>query len=183
MKDKQRGFSLIEVMVSLVILVVGLIGIFNLHIVAKRGSFESYQQTLASYYAVDMINRMRLNRTQIAGYAGSYAGSLTAPAKSCDLAVGGNAVCTNNETRLWDLFQWEQSMNGAGEIRGELTTGGLDAPTACIQVSGTGDVLVVVTWRGLRPLSDGAANANSFVKSCGTTSKRRRIYSINTVII
>ncbi|WP_372943456.1 prepilin-type N-terminal cleavage/methylation domain-containing protein, partial [Shewanella sp.] len=33
MSSKRNGFSLIEVMVSLVILVIGLIGIFNLHIV------------------------------------------------------------------------------------------------------------------------------------------------------
>jgi len=65
----QRGFSLIEVLVALVILVIGLIGIFNLHIVAKRGSFESFQQTQASYYANDIINRMKLNRTQLASYA------------------------------------------------------------------------------------------------------------------
>lgn len=180
---KKEGFSLIEVMVSLVILVIGIIGIFNLHIVAKRGSFESYQQTLASYYAIDMMNRMKLNRTQLASYAGVYAGSMTAPSKSCDLIVVGNTVCTNIEIRLWDLFQWEQSMNGAGEVRGSLSTGGLDTPTACIQVSGSGDVQIVMTWRGIRGLSDGATNANSFVKSCGTSSKRRRIYSLNTVII
>ena len=67
-KDFQRGFSLIEVLVALVILVIGLIGIFNLHIVAKRGSFESFQQTQASYYANDIINRMKLNRTQLGNY-------------------------------------------------------------------------------------------------------------------
>ncbi|WP_428613604.1 type IV pilus modification PilV family protein, partial [Shewanella sp.] len=51
MVKRGKGFSLIEVMVSLVILVIGLIGIFNLHVVSKRGSFESFQQTQASYYA------------------------------------------------------------------------------------------------------------------------------------
>ncbi|MBB1383393.1 prepilin-type N-terminal cleavage/methylation domain-containing protein, partial [Shewanella sp. SR41-2] len=37
MPCKRNGFSLIEVMVSLVILVIGLIGIFNLHIMSKQG--------------------------------------------------------------------------------------------------------------------------------------------------
>lgn len=74
-------------------------------------------------------------------------------------------------------------MNGAGETKGTRSIGGLDAPTACIQISGTGDVLVVMTWRGIRAVSDGAASAGDFVKSCGTANKRRRAYSVNTVII
>lgn len=183
MGNKTEGFSLVEVLVSLVILVIGLIGIFNLHLVAKRGSFESFQQTQASYYAIDIINRMKLNRSQLASYAGTYTGNLSAPEKSCDVAVGGNVICTNIETRAWDLFQWEQSMNGADETKGTRSIGGLDTPTACIQVSGTGDVIVVMTWRGIRTVSDGAANAEAFVKYCGTANKRRRAYSINTVII
>ncbi|BAJ00977.1 conserved hypothetical protein [Shewanella violacea DSS12] len=188
MNNKTKGFSLIEVLVSLVILVIGLIGIFNLHLVAKRGSFESFQQTLASYYAIDIINRMKLNRSQLASYAGTYAGTLPEPSKSCDVAlmVGGGSggiICSNVETRAWDLYGWEQSMNGAGETKGTRSIGGLDTPTACIQVSGSGDVLVVMTWRGIRAVSDGASNADAFVKSCGTANKRRRAYSINTVII
>ncbi|MPY20990.1 type IV pilus modification protein PilV [Shewanella psychropiezotolerans] len=188
MNHKSNGFSLVEVLVSLVILVIGLIGIFNLHLVAKRGSFESFQQTQASYYAIDIINRMKLNRSQLVGYAGTYAGNLSEPSQSCDVALnvgGGNAgiTCTNVQTRAWDLYGWEQSMNGVGETKGTRSIGGLDTPTACIQVSGTGDVLVVMTWRGIRAVSDGAANAADFVKSCGTANKRRRAYSISTVII
>jgi type IV pilus assembly protein PilV len=46
------------------------------------------------------------------------------------------------------------------------------------------NVLVVITWRGIRKTSDGAAtNANTFVKGCGTSTDRRRVLAINTVII
>lgn len=83
MKKYGKGFSLIEVMVALIILVIGLIGIFNLHIVSKRGSFESFQQTQASYYANDIINRMKLNPTQIANYAGTYSGTPSSVSKQC----------------------------------------------------------------------------------------------------
>ncbi|WP_076407821.1 type IV pilus modification protein PilV [Shewanella sp. UCD-KL12] len=183
MNSRQNGFSLIEVLVSLVILVIGLIGVFNLHIVAKRGSFESFQQTQASFFAIDIINRMKLNRGQLAGYAGTYAGNLSLPSQSCDVSIGGNAICTSTETLQWDLYNWEQLLNGAGETKATRSIGGLDTPTACIQVSGAGDVVVAITWRGIREVSDGAAGADEFVKSCGTSNKRRRAYSINTVII
>ncbi len=185
MLSGNRGFSLIEVMVAFVILVVGLVGVFNLHIISKRGSFESFQQTQASYFTNDIINRMKLNRTQLSNYAGTYTGGLSKPSKSCDVVAGGAAVvCTNSETRVWDLYQWGQLFIGASERVNGRNVGGLDTPTACIKVENTGTVLVVITWRGIREVSDGTNNAtDAFIKSCGTSSNRRRAYSINTVII
>lgn len=182
MKNNGEGFSLIEVMVSLVILVIGLVGIFNLHVVAKRGSFESFQQTQASYYANDIINRMKLNRGQLIGYDGTFSGSRVKPAKSCDVAVAGNAICTNVETLAWDLYQWEQSFTGASEQVNGRKVGGLDTPTACIDINGTA-VTVVMTWKGISETSDGAAKQSSFVQGCGDSSKRRRVYVVDTVII
>lgn len=186
MPSKSKGFSLIEVMVSLVILLIGLIGIFNLHIVAKKGSFESFQQTQATYFAHDIISRMRLNISQLATYGGTYTGSSIASAKSCDVAVGVVDLCSTVETRAWDLFQWERALAGENEMSGGVggtKVGGLDTPTACIEVNGM-NVLVVITWKGIRKTSDGAAtNANTFVKGCGSSTDRRRVLAINTVII
>ncbi|WOT04291.1 type IV pilus modification protein PilV [Shewanella youngdeokensis] len=172
MKNQQQGLSLIELMVSLVILVVGLIGIFNLHLVAKRGSFESFQQTQASYLINDIVNRMRLNRSLLASYSGTYTGTLTQP-KSCDVAVGANVTCSANETLAWDLYQWESRFTE------------LDDATACVLATANGNVEVVMSWRGIRELSDGGAatGKSSLAKGCGTANKRRRIYSLQTVII
>ncbi|MCR4536074.1 type IV pilus modification protein PilV [Shewanella xiamenensis] len=175
----QRGFSLIEVLVALVILVIGLIGIFNLHIVAKRGSFESFQQTQASYYANDIINRMKLNRTQLANYSGEYTGTLAKPAKECDVAVGAVSLCTPAETEAWDLYQWEQSFMGAAEIVDGQNVGGLDTPTACIAIDGT-TVTVAVAWRGIREGAGTTYTGNECGEDLGT---RRRLFVVSTVII
>lgn len=179
LNTSSKGASLIEVMVALVILVIGLIGIFNLHIVAKRGSFESFQQTQASYYASDIINRMRLNRSELASYAGTYSGLIAKPSKSCDVKVGAVVLCSPTETRLWDLYQWEQSLMGAAEVVGTQNVGGLDTPTACITLKGE-TVAVVVAWRGIQ-----AGSGTNYVNSdCGKTlGDRRRALSLTTVII
>ncbi|MEZ9235372.1 MULTISPECIES: type IV pilus modification protein PilV [Shewanella] len=182
MSAKRNGFSLIEVLVSLVILTVGLIGIFNLHIVSKRGSFESFQQTQASYYANDIINRMRMNRSELLNYAGTYSGTASAPAKQCDVSVGANSICTSIETRVWDLYQWERMLQGDTEKSSGSNVGGLDTSVACIAVSGR-DVTVVVTWRGIRASSDGLSEGSSFAQSCGSSSDRRRALVIETAII
>lgn len=173
MKNQQKGLSLIEVMVSLVILVVGLIGIFNLHIIAKRGSFESFQQTQATYLANDIINRMKLNRSQLSSYADTYTGAKTA-VKSCQINI-----CTTAETLLWDQYQWDQSLIGAAEQVGGQNVGGLDSPIACITES-AGVVSVVIAWRGIREMS-----ASSIAETdCGSTlGKRRRVFALSTMIL
>jgi type IV pilus assembly protein PilV len=184
MSKSVQGFSLIEVLVSLVILLIGLIGIFNLHIIAKQGSFESFQQTQATYYVHNIISRMRLNNSELANYAGTYTGSSVTGAKACDVGIGVVDLCTTAETRAWDLFQWERSFAGENETSvSGANVGGLDTATACIRVVGT-DVLVVISWRGVRKTSDGAAgNADNFVTGCGAANDRRRTLAINTVII
>jgi type IV pilus assembly protein PilV len=184
MSPKRNGFSLIEVMVSLVILVIGLIGIFNLHILAKQGSFESFQQTQASYFANDIINRMRINNGQLATYAGTYTGTTITSATSCDVAVGGNANCTNIETRNWDLYQWERAFLGENEQSPDnKNVGGLDSPTACIDIDASNNVTVVITWKGVRASTDGTADKSAFIKECGSSSDRRRALVVNTAII
>ncbi|WP_144210089.1 type IV pilus modification protein PilV [Shewanella donghaensis] len=182
MLAKRNGFSLIEVMVSLVILTVGLIGVFNLHIISKQGSYESFQQTQASYFANDIINRMRMNRSELTNYQGSYSGTTSAPAKACDVIVGGNSTCSSVETRLWDLYQWERMFQGDNEKSSGTNVGGLDSSVACVDINGR-DVTVVMTWRGVRASSDGLSEGSTFAKNCGTSSDRRRALVIETAII
>ncbi|MGL4476054.1 MAG: type IV pilus modification protein PilV [Shewanella sp.] len=179
MASSVKGFSLIEVLVALVILVVGLVGIFNLHIVAKRGSFESYQQTQASYYANDMINRMRLNASQLANYDNDspFSGLPTAAGKDCN-----TEICAPNDMLAWDIYEWQSAFTGTAEIIGSKNLGGLDAPTACINVNGN-DVLVVLVWRGIRETKIDTSNINDIASKCAADTKNRRIFSMKTVII
>lgn len=179
MSPKRNGFSLIEVMVSLVILVIGLIGIFNLHIISKQGSFESFQQTQASYYANDIINRMKLNPSQLTSYGTSsgvgskYSGIPSIPSPACK----GTAICSPAQMAAWDLYEWRASFIGEAEIVNTQNVGGLDVPTACILIIGN-NVTVVMSWKGIRSTSD-----SEQYDGCGDTSDRRRVYSIQTVII
>ncbi|WP_372869763.1 type IV pilus modification protein PilV [Shewanella sp.] len=172
MNKFRNGFSLIEVMVALVILVVGLIGIFNLHIVSKRGSFESFQQTQASYYANDIINRMKLNPTQLATYAGTYSGVPTTVTKQCQGAV----VCSSSEMANWDLYEWQTLFNGNAEKVGTQSVGGLDSPTACVVVNGN-NVSVTMAWKGIRETS-----IESGANDCGSSTSNRRLFLVQTVI-
>ncbi|MBO2642266.1 type IV pilus modification protein PilV [Shewanella algae] len=180
MKKRREGFSLIEVMVALVILVIGLIGIFNLHIVAKRASFESFQQTQAAYFANDILNRMKLNNTVLNNYddGSPYSGGGSAPAKSCDVALGATVTCTAAETLAWNLYQWQELFTGAAEAVGSQNVGGLDSATACLNVNGS-NVTIVMAWRGIQETAGTAYETTDCGSSLG---KRRRVFILKTVI-
>ena len=63
-----RGFTLIEVLVTLVILTFGLLGIAGLMAKGQRASFEAFQRQQAISLASDMSERVRANRSQAAVY-------------------------------------------------------------------------------------------------------------------
>ena len=55
MKRRQEGFTLIESMVAFAMLVVGLLGIFQLHLTAKRGNHDAFEYTQAHVLATAII--------------------------------------------------------------------------------------------------------------------------------
>lgn len=59
---RQRGFSLIEVLIAVVVLSIGLLGIAALQGVSLRSSNESVDRTEANLAVYDLLDRIRANR-------------------------------------------------------------------------------------------------------------------------
>ncbi|MES9956395.1 MAG: type IV pilus modification protein PilV [Sedimenticola sp.] len=98
-KRSQKGFTLMEVLVTLVILSVGLLGLAGLQGYSLRNSNSAYLRTQASVLAYTMIDRMRSNPS------GSYASYSTATAvsQSCE---GSTVTCTDVQLSSYDKAQW-----------------------------------------------------------------------------
>ena len=60
-QNRQRAFSLIELLVSIVIFSVGLLAVAGLQTVSKSANFESVQRTTASHIAYGLLEDMRTN--------------------------------------------------------------------------------------------------------------------------
>ncbi len=58
----QRGMTLIEVLVALVLISVGMLGIAALQMSSLKANKESYGRTQASVLAADILDRMRANQ-------------------------------------------------------------------------------------------------------------------------
>ena len=60
---KQRGFSMIEVLVTVLILAIGLLGLAGLQSTALRSNHSALLRSQATVLAYDIADRIRANRT------------------------------------------------------------------------------------------------------------------------
>ncbi len=66
---RQTGLTLVEVLVSVVILLVGLLGLAALMTNSQKAESESYQRAQALLLLQDMVGRINANRAVAACYA------------------------------------------------------------------------------------------------------------------
>jgi type IV pilus assembly protein PilV len=114
MPRQQRGFSLVEAMVALVVLSVGMIGIAALYGQSLGAGRTAQLRTQAVNLASDMADRIRVNRLAPGAYGGAAANN------GCDPQSGG-ANCTPDEMAAHDLFFWRAQVeqllpNGEGTV-------------------------------------------------------------------
>ena len=183
---RHSGFSLLELLVALVVFSIGLLAVAGLQTVSKQANFEGMQRTTASQIVNGLLEDMRMNGDAINVYrtagelgAGSRGGE---PAPNCHAA----AACNPAQKAAYDLWFWEQVIDGNMETNGAVGTGGLVLPTLCIDgpaVGGPGIYRVTIVWRGTASITNGSNNA------CGSTSgdygaslEFRRIIQVPTYI-
>ena len=78
---RQRGFTMVETLVALVVLAIGLLGIAALHLESLRAGRTAIYRTQAVNLAADVADRIRANRVALLDYAVNYA-TVPAPVMS-----------------------------------------------------------------------------------------------------
>lgn len=112
---RSAGFSLIEVLISLVILSVGLLGIAAMVSVSMKSKGSSYLRTQALAQSAAIIDRMRANRATAT--AGGYnctdiRGTVTCPSgaltqQTCDSSTN---TCLPAQIADMDMYEWTQDL-------------------------------------------------------------------------
>lgn len=98
----QTGASLIEVLVSVVIIAIGLLGLAALQNISLKLSYESYVRTQATFLAYDMIDRIRANPETAENYSIDENGTIG------QVSCFNGDNCTSNEMRQFDLYHWRE---------------------------------------------------------------------------
>lgn len=120
-----RGLSLIEVLVSVVIIAIGLLGIAAMQSMALRGSQSSLETSQAVMQTNSILEAMRANRPN--------AGQYNTAGMQCGIPGGGTLA--ENDQRDWITALKGVMGQGAGDV------------TTCGQISGCPDACVVtVQW-------------------------------------
>ncbi|MEZ5581872.1 MAG: type IV pilus modification protein PilV [Candidatus Competibacteraceae bacterium] len=113
MNHTQRGFTLLEVLVAVIVLAIGLLGMAALQLTATRYSHGSFMRIEATQLANEMADRMRANQTGVNNnnYSNVAIGStVTDPGYDCETTYGGGTKCSSQEMANADIYSWKQDI-------------------------------------------------------------------------
>jgi type IV pilus assembly protein PilV len=80
--NRESGFSLLEVLITIVILAVGLLGLAGLTAATMRDNLGAHNRSQAVWLAYDIIDRMRINRAAAQANAYNIALGVSSPGNS-----------------------------------------------------------------------------------------------------
>ena len=124
---KSRGSSLIEVLITILILVFSLLGLAGLLTQSLAMSQGGYSRTVAVQYIYAFADRMRANPAGV--NSGAYS-SLSNPSTN----PGCGTSCTPAQAAQTDYYEWSQSLkNSLGSGTGTVTSAGNGLFTVAIQ--------------------------------------------------
>ncbi|HEU4776570.1 MAG TPA: type IV pilus modification protein PilV [Telluria sp.] len=146
-KMQQQGFTLVEILVTIVIFAFGMLGVAGLQLVSLTGMDTAQYRSYATLKASDMADRMRANPTTVyAGVAGtvsdcrpSYYNKVVAAPAACD-----SGKLAADEVADWTAELAKRLPEGKGVICMDSTPDdGIPTAPAC---DGGGTIAIKVWW-------------------------------------
>ncbi len=114
---RQTGSSLLEVLVTVVILSIGLLGYAGMQVSSMRSTETGRMRSEVIALANDISDRLKANQQQ--ADAGAYNGSLSETPSPPD--CNSNA-CTSQQMRKQDLSSWYERLSTLPDGKGKITT-------------------------------------------------------------
>ncbi|MFZ5722039.1 MAG: type IV pilus modification protein PilV [Pseudomonadota bacterium] len=153
-KGTQRGFSLLEVLIAMLILGVAVMGFAGLQVRALQSTGVAHVRSQAMTLAAEMAERMRVNETALATYRTTANWTAALPSDDPPNTWGSNSCiytstsgngCNATQMALFDIremrYYAQQVLPG-----GTMNVSSCDGSLVC----------VFVAWRSANPLSGDA---------------------------
>ena len=150
-RSTTSGFTMLEVLISIVVIAFGLLGIAGLQAFALKNNQSASLRATATELSADMIDRMKANVQGLVN--GDY--NKQAAADYAGPAVAGcvGAGCTPTQLAVNDLFEWSQAVaarlpQGVGVVCLTATPNAGDPPPGNPQCDGAGvtNYVVKIWW-------------------------------------
>lgn len=134
-RRQHNGISLVEILVTTVIISVGLLGVAALHTLSLRNNYEARVDSQATTFVQDIVDRMSANQTE--ARKGNY-----------DIAIGATVTMGTPPTvRDSDLDAWKKRL--------KVTLPAGDGSIARVPLGSSQLFVVTISWteRGVGPVS------------------------------
>ena len=141
-----RGVTLIEVLVTILIIAFGVLGLIGMNMKVQGAQVDSYQRAQAILLVQDMANRISANRVNAATYVTTTPlGTGTTPATDCT---------TEPNAAAKDKCEWSKALLGASEQLGTSSVGAMVGARGCVARISTNPSVyqVSVSWQGTTDL-------------------------------
>ncbi|TCV97028.1 type IV pilus assembly protein PilV [Luteibacter rhizovicinus] len=162
----QRGVSLIEVLMAVLIFCIGLIGLAGLLVMATKSNHSAYIRTQVTFLANSMADRMRANPVGLWTLAyNDTAYPVSGTPDACDATTG----CNPAKVALRDKIIWSQqltqSLPGVGPTSIKCvspTTGSVPAAPYATRPPYGGSCTMTIQWaeRGITGADDKIATGS-----------------------
>jgi type IV pilus assembly protein PilV len=141
---RDRGFTMLEVLITIIILTVGLLGVAGLQARMQVAEMESYQRAQAVVLLDDMVARLTANRKNAMNYV-----------TGTPLGAGqDSADCSGLSGAELDLCAWNNALLGASESSGGQNAGAMIGARGCVTntvATMPREFQISVVWQGLAP--------------------------------
>jgi type IV pilus assembly protein PilV len=194
LKIPDGGFSLVEVLITLLIVTVGLLGVSQLLARSHISEMESYQRVQGLILLSDTVDRIKVNRETASCFAVTTDTANGIPfIGTAGTGYLGTPTCTastgaNNAQAITTLNEIDGLLAGAAEVKSGTAAGAMIGARSCISydstteladtlgvaMSGTGVYTVVVVWQGL---SDTTTSLVNCANNLYGNENRRRVVS------
>lgn len=187
------GFTLLEVLVSILVIALGLLGLAGLQTRLQQAEFESYQRAQALVALYSMVDRIKLSRATMPCFAVTTdtaagtpyfgAGSSTLPACAASTSADDNTLADQA------LAEVDSMLKGGAEIKGGAAAGAILGARGCVSydsstelldgaaappaaIAGTGIYTVALAWQGLSATTIPGSNC---AKNLYSAETQRRV--------
>ena len=99
-----------EILVTVIVLSIGLLGLAGLQLAGLKYNHSAYLRSQATVLTSDILDRMRANRTS--GLTGTYDIAIGTPSPTPVATCNGSATdnCTPAQMAALDISQWKQDL-------------------------------------------------------------------------
>jgi type IV pilus assembly protein PilV len=149
---REGGFTMLEVLITIVIVALGLLGVAGLQARMQLAEVESYQRAQALVLLEDIVARINANRKNAMAYVTAAPVGTGTDEASCAGLTGAEL----------DLCAWNSALLGAAETSAGENRGAMIGARGCIDNTEAvmpREFLVSVVWQGMTPTAAPTATA------------------------